>query len=143
MGLSVNDVTGIGAVSDFLKDVADKIWPDPAERDQYLLKAQELDAQMAAGQAAIDVAEAQSNSAFARNWRPFLGWGCVVIFLYHFLIVPIIYFYLSLEGIVLAVPLPAFDIQTVKDVLEGILGLYGTQRTFEKMGEKGHLPWQK
>lgn len=142
MGLTVNDVSGIGAVSDFLKDIADKVWPNPAERDQYLLKAQELDNQINAGQAAVDLAEAQSNSAFARNWRPFLGWGCVVIFLYHFLIVPIIYFICAIWHYEIGA-LPAFDITTVKDTLEGILGLYGTQRTFEKMGEKGHLPWQK
>src|SRR5438105_4465702 len=90
MGLSVNDVSGIGEVSSFLKDIADKVWPDPAERDQYLLKAQELDNQLALAQAAINQAEATNSSLFVSGWRPFIGWVCGGAFAYHMIFQPLL-----------------------------------------------------
>lgn len=140
MGLSVNDVGGIGAVSDFLKDIADKIWPDPAIRDQYLEKAQELDNQLATGQLAINQAEAANNNLFVSGWRPFVGWVCGTAFAYHYVIEPFAMFLITCQrGACIQ---PAFDMQTLSTVLMGMLGL-GAIRGVEKMGDKGHLPWQK
>lgn len=124
------DLTGIGAVSDILKDVADKIWPNPAERDQYLLKAQELDNQLAAGQLAINQAEASNSNLFVAGWRPWIGWVCGVAFAYHFVLQPLLAFIMAAFGHV--VPLPSFDMNALSTVLMGMLGLGGL-RTFEKV----------
>lgn len=140
MGLTVGDVSGIGAVSDLIKDVADKIWPDPAVRDQYLLKAQELDSQLAQGQAAIDQAEATNNSIFIAGWRPCVGWCCAAAFAYHLIIQPLATYLMAMFGH--SFVLPIFDDSLLTTVLMGMLGL-GTLRTVEKMGDNGVLPWQK
>lgn len=140
MGLTVGDVSGIGAVSDLIKDVADKIWPDPAVRDQYLLKAQELDNQLAQGQAAIDQAEASNSSFFVAGWRPAVGWACAAAFVYHLIVQPLLTYCMAIFGHTF--PLPTFDSGLLTTILMGMLGL-GFMRTGEKMGDKGQLPWQK
>lgn len=140
MGLSVNDVSGIGAVSDFLKDIADKIWPDPTIRAQYLEKAQELDNQLATAQAAIDQAEASNNSFFIAGWRPCVGWCCAAAFAYHLILQPLLTYLMAIFGHTF--PLPTFDSGLLTTILMGMLGL-GTLRTVEKMSDKGQLlPWQ-
>lgn len=140
MGLTVNDVSGIGAVSGFLKDIADKIWPDPAERDQYLLKAQELDNQLAQGQAAVNQVEAASNRLFVSGWRPWIGWCCGTAFVWSHIIQPIVVFIMTANGHPIA--LPALD-NTGDNILLGILGVNGAFRTVEKMSDKAQMPWQK
>lgn len=140
MGLTVGDVSGIGAVSDLLKDVADKIWPDPAVRDQYLLKAQELDTQLANGQAAIDQAEAANSSMFVAGGRPFIMWVCGIAFAYHLIIQPLLTYFMAVFGH--SFPLPSFDSAMLNSVMMGMLGL-GAYRSVEKMGDKAQLPWQK
>ncbi len=137
MGL---DITGLGSVFDLVKDVADKIWPDPAERDQALLKAQELDNQLAQGQLAINQAEAASSSVFVAGWRPFIGWVCGAAFAYHMILQPLITYVMAMFHYTF--PLPEFNISLLGDTLTGMLGL-GSLRTIEKMADKGHLPWQK
>ncbi len=137
MGLSINDVSGIGAVSDLLKDVADKIWPDPTIRAQYLEKAQELDNQLATGQLAINQAEAANENLFVSGWRPFVGWAAGISFIYSTLMLPIIICIATIHGTTLT--LPAINEGLLETVLLGMLGLRG----FEKMGDKGHLPWQQ
>lgn len=134
------DITGIGAVSSLIKDVADKIWPDPAIRDQYLLKAQELDNQLMAGQLAINQSEATNENLFVAGWRPFIGWVCGLAFAYHFILQPAVTYGVAIYGH--KIELPVFDMRTLDEVLMGMLG-FGALRTGEKMGDKGHLPWQK
>jgi len=134
------DLTSISSVSDLIKDVADKIWPDPAIRDQYLLKAQEMDNQLAAGQAAIDQAEASNNSLFIAGWRPCVGWCCAAAFAYHLILQPFLTYLMAIFGHTFA--LPVFDDNLLTTILMGMLGL-GVMRTTEKMSDKGQLPWQK
>lgn len=131
------DIAGIGSVADLVKDVADKIWPDPAARAQAELQIQMLDNQLAQGQMAINQVEAANDNLFVSGWRPFVGWGSGIAFIYSTLILPIIMCILAVKGITIVMP----DINTslLETVLLGMLGLRG----FEKMGDKGHLPWQK
>ena len=140
MGLSATDVTGIGAVANLVQDVADKIWPDPAAKAAAMLQVQQLDNQLAAGQAAIDQAEAANNSLFVAGWRPFVGWACGLAFAYHMIIQPLASYVLAVKGIVYTMPM--FDDNMLSQTLFGLLGL-GAMRTVEQMGTKGHLPWQQ
>jgi len=138
------DITGIGAVATLATDLVDKIFPDKVaqakEREAYLLQAQTLDDQLAIGQAAIDQVEAANNNLFVSGWRPFVGWCCGIAFAYHLILQPLAAFVMANTGHV--VSLPDFDTSTLTTTLMGILGL-GVMRTGEKMGEKGHLPWQQ
>lgn len=145
MGLSVNDVTGIGAVATLATDLVDRLFPDKVaqakEREEYLLQAQQLDTQLAQGQAAIDQAEASNSSMFVAGWRPFIGWVCGSAFAYHFIGLPILEAGATAFGY--KVVTPDFDMSQLTTVLMGMLGL-GTLRTVEKMSDKGQLlPWQK
>jgi len=140
MGLSIGDVSGIGEVSSLIKDVADKIWPDPAIRDQFLLKAQELDNQLATGQMAIDQAEASSSSFFVSGARPFIMWVCGFAFAYHMILQPLLTYSMAVFGH--NFPLPVFDSGMLTSTMMGMLGL-GAYRSFDKLADKGNLPWQK
>ncbi len=143
MGLSVNDVTGIGAVATLATDLIDRLFPNriaqAKERAEYLEKAQELDNQLATGQMAIDQAEAASSSFFVAGARPFIMWVCGIAFLYHLLLQPLLTYLMAIFGHTF--PLPVFDSVMLNDVLMGMLGL-GTMRTVEKMGNSNNLPWQ-
>jgi hypothetical protein len=134
------DLTGIGSVADLVKDVADKIWPDPAARAQAELQIAQLDNQLLQGQMAINQVEAANSSLFVSGWRPFVGWVCAVALLYHYILQPLTVFVLAATGYQMQVP--AFDLSQLITILGGLLGL-GMLRTTEKMGDKGHLPWQK
>lgn len=144
MGISVNDVTGIGAVATLATDLVDRIFPDriaqAAQRAEYLEKAQELDNQLATGQMAIDQAEAASSSFFVAGWRSAVGWCCAAAFAYHLILQPSVIFIAASFGHVIT--LPVFDNALLSDTLFGMLGL-GGMRTYEKVSSKGELPWQK
>lgn len=134
----------IGPAATLLTDVIDRIFPDKdaqaAQRAELMLKAQQIDAELAQSQLAVNQAEAANNSIFVAGWRPFVGWVCGSAFAYHYVLQPFLGFLMANAGH--QVILPAFDMSALSEVLMGMLGL-GALRTTEKMGDKGHLPWQK
>lgn len=133
-----------GPVATLLTDVVDRLFPDKdaqaAQRAELLLKAQQIDAELAKGQQATNQQEAASTNLFVSGWRPWIGWVCGVAFAYHFILQPLLLFGFSVAG--RQVELPQFDMSTLTTVLMGMLGL-GVMRTTEKLGDKGHLPWQQ
>lgn len=145
MGLTVNDVTGLGAVATLATDLIDRLFPDKIaqakEREEYLIQAQTLDNQIAQGQMAIDQAEAANNNLFVSGWRPAVGWCCAAAFAYHLIVQPFLTYCMATFGHTF--PLPTFDISLLNTILMGMLGL-GTMRTVEKVQDmKTKLPWQK
>ena len=139
----------IGPVASLLDGLLDRIFPDKVaqakERQEFLLKAQELDMQLATAQAAINQQEASSSSIFIAGWRPFVGWICGIAFAYNFVVLPFMLFFATLAGKDMS-HLPQLDMGSLLTVLLGMLGL-GTMRTAEKItgcdtGKVG-LPWQK
>ena len=144
MGLTVGDVSGIGAVATLATDLVDRIFPDKVaqatERAQYLIQAQTLDNQMATAQAAVDQVEAGNTSIFVSGWRPAVGWACAIAFGYHMIIQPLISYILAIKGVIYT--MPTFNDSLLSTTLMGMLGL-GAMRTVENMGSRGHLPWQK
>ena len=133
----------IGPAATLLTDIIDRIFPDKdaqaAQRADLMLKAQAIDAQLAQAQIAVNQAEAENSNIFVSGWRPFIGWVCGGAFTYHLILQPFISFCMASAGHV--VTLPDFDSNTLNTVLMGMLGL-GVMRTTEKLGDKGHLPWQ-
>lgn len=126
--------TGLGQVAALAQDLVDRVFPDKVaqakEREEYLLQAQTLDNQLAAGQMAIDQAEAANNSLFVSGWRPFIGWVCGAAFAYHFIGLPIAESIGDAMGY--KVVSPVFDMGELTTVLMGMLGLGGL-RTVEKI----------
>lgn len=136
------DVTGLGSVFDFGSKIIDKIWPDPAKRDEAkleLFKAQqagqfkELDQAFELAKAQIDVnkEEAKSSNVFISGWRPNIGWIGGFGLLYVSIVEPasrfvatVFYHYTG--------PFPTIDTTVTLQVLMAILGL-GGMRSYEKM----------
>lgn len=148
MGVVADLVTGgpgLGDIASLAKDIIDRVaGPDKAQAEkdaqEFMLKAEALDSQLAAGQLAINQVEAASNSLFVSGWRPFIGWACGAAFVYHLILQPVLAFALANTGH--EVKLPDFDTSTLTTTLMGMLGL-GVLRTTEKLADKGNLPWQQ
>lgn len=82
------------------------------------------------GQLEINKMEAQNSNLFVSGWRPFIGWGCGIAFLYAALFEPFIRFVATVmfdyKG-----EFPAIDTQLTLQILLGLLGLAG-MRSWEK-----------
>lgn len=136
------DLTGIGAVADAAKDIANKFFPDKTEieKAQIALEMQDrMNAyKLSSAQTDINLEEAKSTNWFVAGWRPAIGWTCAAGLAYQFLFMPI--FNGLLNGLLLlaghqALTVPLFielDISTLMTCVGGLLGL-GTLRTVEKV----------
>jgi len=124
----------ISAVFDGITTIVNKIWPDAtqAQKDALALELAQLQAgtDLAKGQLAINQTEAANSNVFVAGWRPFIGWVCGAAFAYHFVLQPLLAFFLSATGH--AVTLPAFHMEDLNTVLLGMLGL-GGMRSYEKV----------
>lgn len=129
-----------------LSSVIGKVIPDAGqaaaanlELQKALLENQaDLDkavAEAAKAQMEINLAEAQSPSAFRGNWRPMIGWVCAVACGYSFLLQPLLAWIAGIASALAAAAIPAppaLDMGTLMTLLGGMLGL-GTLRTAEKV----------
>ena len=115
----------IDPISNILdKFVADK---DLKQKLEHELKTELHRANMA--QIEVNKVEAQHRTVFVAGWRPFTGWVCATALAYHFIIEPVLVFFISLYGV--DIQLPQFDMGSLLTVLMGMLGLGGL-RTYEK-----------
>ena len=115
----------IDPISNILdKFVADK---DLKQKLEHELKTELHRANMA--QIEVNKEEAKHRTVFVAGWRPFTGWVCATALAYHFIIEPVLVFFLSWYGV--EIQLPQFDMGSLLTVLMGMLGLGGL-RTYEK-----------
>lgn len=121
------DITGLGAVSDLVGSVINKIWPDKTPQEKEQLAAAVLIVQ---GQLDINKAEAASPSIFVAGWRPAIGWCCGAACAWNWVGLPVAKAGLMLAGYTLALS-PA-DLSEMMPILIGMLGLGGL-RTTEKI----------
>lgn len=84
----------------------------------------------AMAQVSVNREEAKHRSIWVSGWRPFIGWVCGVALAYHFVLMPLILFGVTVSGVEIPT-LPEFDMGSLMTVLMGMLGLGGL-RTFEK-----------
>ena len=137
----INVSSGFGKVADLIGNIADKIWPDPAEKARNLLAVKELEQrgefkdidaalQYAAMQTEVNKVEAASDIIFKSGWRPFIGWVCGVALAWHYIGASVAQWVLLLMEI--EAPLPKVDLGDLIIILLGMLGL-GKLRTDEKM----------
>ena len=85
--------------------------------------------EIATAQIEVNKEEAKSRSWWIAGWRPACGWICTLAMGYHFIIQPLLIFFLAIFG--LKMDIPSFDMDTLMTVLLGMLGLGGL-RSFEK-----------
>ena len=124
----------VGTIVGTIGNVLDRVIPDKnkrAEAEESLkLALASNEFQLAIEQVKVNAIEAASNDKFTSRWRPFIGWICGTAFALHFVIFPILNWFVVLFGA------PAidivFDMQSLMYALGGLLGLGGF-RTFEKV----------
>ena len=121
------DITGIGAVSDLVGTIINKLWPDKSEAERQQLAAAMMVIQ---GQLDANKEEAKSPSVFVSGARPFIMWVCGFGCAWNWLFLPITKIGLLLAGMDIAVS-PA-DLTEMMPLLLGMLGL-GGYRTIEKL----------
>ena len=140
------------AIFDLGKIAIEKIWPDPAQRAEELLKLEtlkqngqlaELNAsvQLMLGQLEINKIEASNPNLFVSGWRPSIGWtaslALALAFIPKSLVLTVMWTYqcwLVLHGQVMDVVIPPFPDLGAGDVialLGSMLGVAGL-RTYEK-----------
>jgi hypothetical protein len=111
----------------------DKVIPDKDAREkaqaELIKAAQDQDFQKAMGQIEINKEDARSGDNFRGGWRPFIGWTCGGAFALHFVVFPVMnFFVVGSGGEEIKI---AFDMDTLLTVLGGLLGL-GAFRSYEK-----------
>ena len=115
----------IDPISNILdKFVADN---DLKQKLEHELRSELHRANMA--QIKVNKEEAKHRTVFVAGWRPFTGWVCATALAYHFIIEPVLVFFLSWYGV--QIQLPQFDMGSLLTILLGMLGLGGL-RTYEK-----------
>lgn len=127
------DITGLGALADAAKGIADKFWPDKTEVEKAQLAAQLQETmnefQLVKAQTDINLKEAESTNWFVAGWRPFVGWVGGLGLAYASILEPLMRFCAVQWGYKGAFPI--IDTSITLQVLLGLLGLAG-MRSFEK-----------
>jgi hypothetical protein len=110
--------------------IIDKFIPDPAAKAvaEKELRGDLKDWDKA--QSEVNKVEAAHTSIFVAGWRPFVGWTCGGAFALHFVIFPVLNFFMVLFS--QSQVIISFDVQTLMTVLMGMLGMGGL-RTYEKI----------
>jgi hypothetical protein len=120
----------IGPIASLL----DKIITDAGERQklahEIATMAERQAHEIALAQIEVNKEEAKSSDVFRGGWRPFIGWTCGTAFALHFVVFPVLNFFLVAAGEAEVKIL--FDMNTLLTVLGGLLGL-GAFRSFEKV----------
>ena len=123
----------IGAVLPSVMEVAGRFLPE--DKEKRAQAEREIEAQLTAHLAAVDLAQIGVNQEeakgnwFQSGWRPCTGWIAALSFGWVYLFQPMISFVLAQTGHL--VDLPALDMSQMMPILLGLLGLGGL-RTLER-----------
>lgn len=126
----------------FASDLLKKLFPDPATQAEAQFKLLQLAqsgelaslqsvTDLAKGQQAINLADAQGQSAMQRNGRPFIVWVCGVALAWDTVLKPMVTYGAALAGHPLPT-LPNLQTEQLYTIMAGVLGL-GSLRTVEKI----------
>jgi hypothetical protein len=127
----------VGSIIEAVGKVAGDLITTDKERMEMEIEQRKLDLEekklnMAGDMAQIEVnkEEAKSGSFFVSGWRPFIGWGCGIAFIYSALIEPICRF-VATTVFMYNGSFPTIDSDLTMQVMLGMLGL-GAMRSYEK-----------
>jgi hypothetical protein len=128
---------GVSSIIEAVGKVAGDLITTDKERMEMEIEQRKLDLEekkldMAGDMAQIEVnkEEAKSASFFVSGWRPFIGWGCGIAFIYSALIEPICRF-VATTIFMYNGSFPVIDSNLTMQVMLGMLGL-GAMRSYEK-----------
>lgn len=87
---------------DFIRTTIDKIFPDANQKAQALAALDTLketnEFQVQLANLAINLQDAKGNW-FQSGWRPALAWSCVLAFVYHFFLWPVLVAWMPVKDI--------------------------------------------
>ncbi len=118
---------GIGGLATSLRSAITGELPPEAQAKLQELAVQ-ADTLQTQGQMQVNAMEAKHSSIFVAGWRPFIGWICGLAMGWHFLLHPMVVWYMAIWKADLALP-PALDLGQLYPVVLGMLGL-GVYRTY-------------
>lgn len=137
--------SGVGPIADLVRAAVVRIWPDPAQQSDALLKLRELEhsgqlqemateAGLIQAQIEVNKIEAASTSLFVAGWRPAAGWvGVSALFFATTVVFAVrtgVWLWRCIaQGEVL--PPPELDVTDVVLILGQLLGL-ATLRSVDK-----------
>jgi len=128
---------GVSSIIEAVGKVAGDLITTDKERMEMEIEQRKLDLEekkldMAGdmAQIAVNTEEAKSASFFVSGWRPFIGWGCGIAFIYSALIEPICRF-VATTVFMYNGSFPVIDSNLTMQVMLGMLGL-GAMRSYEK-----------
>ena len=110
--------------------IIDELFDTPAEKANAKLKLLSIEMAPFLAQLEVNKEEAKHTSLFVAGWRPFIGWVCGAIFVWSFMLAPLLQWITQIYGVEIP-EIPALGIAELMPVLLGLLGL-GGMRTFEK-----------
>ena len=128
--MAIDPVT---AALDIGGKLIDRLWPDPAQRDQAKLALLQMQQSGELAQIEVNKEEARNPSVFVSGWRPFIGWVCGLACGWNWLGLPIAKAAFLIGGVTL--DLKPADLSEMWPVLLGMLGLGGL-RTLERLNGK-------
>ena len=127
----------VGSIIEAVGKVAGDLITTDKERMEMEIEQRKLDLEekkldMAGDMAQIEVnkEEAKSSNFFVSGWRPFIGWGCGIAFIYSTLIEPVCRF-VAMTVFMYNGAFPTIDSDLTMQVMLGMLGL-GAMRSYEK-----------
>jgi hypothetical protein len=128
---------GVGSIIEAVGKIAGDLITTDKERLEMEVEQRKLDLEEKRINQATDLAqievnkeEAKSGSFFVSGWRPFIGWGCGIAFIYSALIEPICRF-VATTIFLYNGSFPVIDSDLTMQVMLGMLGL-GAMRSYEK-----------
>lgn len=124
-----NSGDGIAKPIDAVGNALDKIFTSDEEKLSHAEIMEKLNQQPLIAQQLLNQANAASTNWFIAGGRPAIIWTCALGLFFFFIINPIIQWVTGLSG----APLP---VDSIVNLTYGVLGLYGTQRTIEKITRK-------
>jgi len=127
---------GIAQVVAGVAGLADDLFTSDEERLKLRIQEQQIAAEVAKGQMAVNAAEAQHKSLFVAGWRPAVGWIGAAALAYQFLLYPLLvwgWHLLQMGGVIPADALypSVLPDETLWVILSGMLGI-GGMRSFDK-----------
>jgi len=127
----------VGSIIEAVGKVAGDLITTDKEKMEMEIEQRKLDLEEKRIDQATDLAqievnkeEAKSSSFFVSGWRPFIGWGCGIAFIYSTLIEPVCRF-VAMTVFMYNGSFPTIDSDLTMQVMLGMLGL-GAMRSYEK-----------
>jgi|DEB0MinimDraft_3_1074331.scaffolds.fasta_scaffold03407_4 hypothetical protein len=132
-------LSGIGAASDLINGILDRVWPNPTEQEKAKLEAMKIALSSEMAIHATNQEEAKHPSVFVAGWRPAVGWIGASGFAYIVVVQP----FLSWASTNLGWETPpVINTELVLTVLGGMLG-FGIMRGVEGIYGKKRTIWRK